>query len=365
MADNLKPYDPNKGFISFRLNPDAIKEELISFVPYNRTLRHIYNNPEGDIRETAELAAYETPVLGSLLSGEPVDAAKEAFLLGSPIKAPAKFKKEISKLPKTTQFRQEGSNSIRAYDPKSGKSWLIEIDDYDNGRIYKDYSYNTANFTANHNPTYNSKEVNKFIDASNSLHKLNRTGKSGTHPLAFERDKIFNPYDRLDVNNPNLPKNSQAETLKEANELFNMHSGNFGLTIERRLRNQDIANKAAPQLKKGETLVADDYGNMYIRKGKNNYSFDINSKGKISNKELDNIFGEDAIPYSDPMLNKDVRKWQTDVKLYNAARELEDNYIYFDSKNPKQWRTDVDKAREDYWNALNGPYFEDIIGYDR
>lgn len=24
MADKLKPYDPNKGFISFKLNPDAI-----------------------------------------------------------------------------------------------------------------------------------------------------------------------------------------------------------------------------------------------------------------------------------------------------------------------------------------------------
>lgn len=362
MADNLKPYDPNKGFISFRLNPDAIKEALIEQVPYNRTLRHIYNNPEGDIRETANIAASETPVLGSLLAGEPTGAAKEAFLFGMPIKSPAKFKKEISKLPNTTQFRQEGSNKVRAYDPKSGKSWMADIED---GRILHDYSYNPSNFTSNPNPTYNSKEVNKFIDVSNSLHKLNRTGKPGEHPLMFERNNMFNPYDRLDVNNPNLPNNSQAQTLKEANELFNRHSGNFGLTIERRLINQDIANKAAPQLKKGETLVADDYGNMYIRKGKNNYSFDINSKGKISNKELDNIFGEDATPYSDPMLNNDVRKWKSDVKLYNAARELEDNYIYFDYNNPKQWRTEVDKASEDYWNSLNGPYFEDIMGYYR
>jgi hypothetical protein len=169
----------------------------------------------------------------------------------------------------------------------------------------------------------------------------------------------------LDVNNPNLPKNSQVETLKEANELYNRHSGNFGLTIERRLNTQDKANKAAPQLKKGETLVADDVGNLYIRKGKNNYTFDINSKGKIVDKEVDNIFGADATPYSDPMLNNDVRKWQSDVKLYNAARELEDNYIYFDYNNPKQWIKDVDKAKEDYWKALNGPYFEDIMGTDR
>lgn len=365
MADNLKPYNPNKGFISFRLNPESIKEELISFVPYNRTLRYLHDNPDAPISETFKVAASETPILGSLLAGEPTDAAKEAFLFGLPIKAPAKFKKEISKLPNTTQFRQEGSNTVRAYDHKSGDSWVALLDMDGNGKVLKDNNYNPANFTSNHNPTYNSKEVNKFIDVSNSLHKLNRTGKPGEHPLMFERNNMFNPYDRLDVNNPNLPNNSQAQTLKEANELFDRHSGNFGLTIERRLRNQDIANKAAPQLKKGETLVADDYGNMYIRKGKNNYSFDINSKGKISNKELDNLFGEDATPYSDPMLNNDVRKWKSDVKLYNAARELEDNYIYFDYNNPKQWRTEVDKASEDYWNALNGPYFEDIMGYYR
>lgn len=80
----MEPYNPNKSFIRFRLNPDAIKEELISFIPYNRTLRHIYNNPDGDIRETAKVAASETPILGSLLAGEPTNAVKEAVLLAAP-----------------------------------------------------------------------------------------------------------------------------------------------------------------------------------------------------------------------------------------------------------------------------------------
>lgn len=358
MADNLKPYDPNKGFISFRLNPEAIKEELISFVPYNRTLRHIYNNPEGDIRETAKVAASETPILGSLLAGEPADAAKEAILLGFPVKA--NVKSQLKKLGPDTKFAVNGMREVRYYNPKTKAVGELGEDGITH---YNINTYNPNNITAL--PTIGINELLQSIDVSNSLHKFNRTGKPGKHPISFERDNIFNPYDRLELNNPKLPNNSQTQTLKEANELFNRHSGNFGLTIERRLRNQDIANKAAPQLKKGETLVADDYGNMYIRKGKNNYSFDINSKGKIVDKELDNIFGEDAIPYSDPMLNNDVRKWQSDVKLYNAARELEDNYIYFDYNNPKQWRTDVDKAKQDYWDALNGPYFEDLLGYDR
>ena len=82
----MEPYNPNKSFIRFRLNPDAIKEELISFIPYNRTLRHIYNNPEGDIRETAKVALSETPVIGSLLAGEPTNAVKEAVLMATPAK---------------------------------------------------------------------------------------------------------------------------------------------------------------------------------------------------------------------------------------------------------------------------------------
>ena len=38
MADNLKPYDPNIGFISFRLNPDAIIDELGNQIPYRNTI---------------------------------------------------------------------------------------------------------------------------------------------------------------------------------------------------------------------------------------------------------------------------------------------------------------------------------------
>lgn len=39
MADKLKPYDPNKGFISFRLDPDAVKED---FTPATADNLHYY-----------------------------------------------------------------------------------------------------------------------------------------------------------------------------------------------------------------------------------------------------------------------------------------------------------------------------------
>lgn len=123
----MEPYNPNKSFISFRLNPDAIKEELISFIPYNRTLRHIYNNPEGDIRETAKVAASETPILGSLIAGEPVDAVKEAFLMGMPMKSANKVKADALANPQRKYLNASGD--LIYYDPKKPGSAYYAKDD--------------------------------------------------------------------------------------------------------------------------------------------------------------------------------------------------------------------------------------------
>lgn len=95
MADNLKPYDPNKGFISFRLNPEAIKEELKALIPYYNTLKFYHDNPDAPISETAQIAAQETPFIGSLLRGDYGNAAQEAILMGMPVKA----KKGYVKMP--------------------------------------------------------------------------------------------------------------------------------------------------------------------------------------------------------------------------------------------------------------------------
>lgn len=124
----MEPYNPNKSFIQFRLNPDAINEELIYFIPYNRTLRHIYNNPDGYISETANVAASETPILGSLLAGEPTDAVKEAILLAAPgsprykngkIKPDYKASKEINDRIHKQYFGTDAYDAGRreAFDP--------------------------------------------------------------------------------------------------------------------------------------------------------------------------------------------------------------------------------------------------------
>lgn len=72
----------DKSFIEFRLDPDNIKEELSQLIPYYETLKYYHENPDAPISETAKVALNETPFIGSLLRGEPVNAAKEAFIMG-------------------------------------------------------------------------------------------------------------------------------------------------------------------------------------------------------------------------------------------------------------------------------------------
>lgn len=360
MADNLKPYDPNKGFISFRLNPEAIKEELISFVPYNRTLRHIYNNPEGDIRETAKVAASETPILGSLLAGEPTDAAKEAFLFGVPIKAPATFKKEISNLPKTTKFRQE-DYYVRAYDPKSGNSWKVLVDMDGNGRIIPDNLYNKANFTSNRNPTYKTNDVNKFIDVSTDLHKLNKNDKLRINP-----ERIDNPYDFDRLQDPVFANSIEGKLLKEGDDLTARWTGRDprSVSLEQRVNNDKAASILSSKLKKGESLLQDKYGNLVVKDKNGKYwhkQINLNT-GKIVDEYTVN-YTEKLNPYSDPMLSKDIKDYNADVKLYNAKYGDEDSFINF--KDPRDWQTDVYDARDAYLNSIYGPFYEDIMGIDR
>lgn len=90
----LKPYDPNKPFITFNL---PTREEVIAatlgLIPGYRALKNMYENPEGPISETLDLAAEDlVPLYGSLIKpaikGEDIDteqALKEAAIFGIPM----------------------------------------------------------------------------------------------------------------------------------------------------------------------------------------------------------------------------------------------------------------------------------------
>lgn len=81
------PKEYKYGPISFRLDPDKIKEEAINMIPWpvGTVAREMYRDPDGNAIETLKQVGREFPVLGSLLSGEYSDAAKEAILMGMPV----------------------------------------------------------------------------------------------------------------------------------------------------------------------------------------------------------------------------------------------------------------------------------------
>lgn len=91
----LKPYDPSKPWISVNL---PSKEELIAatlgLIPGYRALKNMYDNPEGPISETLDLAAEDlVPLYGSLFKpvfqGEDVDAeqvSKELAMAAVPVR---------------------------------------------------------------------------------------------------------------------------------------------------------------------------------------------------------------------------------------------------------------------------------------
>lgn len=90
----LKQYDKSKPWISVNL---PTKEELIAatlgLIPGYRALKNVYDNPEGPISETLDLAAEDfIRLYGSLIkpaiNGDDIDAEqalKEAAILGIPM----------------------------------------------------------------------------------------------------------------------------------------------------------------------------------------------------------------------------------------------------------------------------------------
>lgn len=350
MADNLKPYDPNKGFISFRLNPEALKEALIEQVPYNRTLRHIYNNPEGDIRETAKVAASETPILGSLLAGEPVDAAKEAFLLATPAKA-SKARAYIKKHPNRDYYVWGYSGDILA---KHGKGYT----DISDGRRYPGYRFSNLTKFKDVN------EVSNYVN--NSERALDFTKQ---HDLNYVTD--VNPFERNNIDKLNQTDRQMRNTAEELMQRSD--------AIESRNNIQSLVDDANYKglLNKGEEVYwhpEEYYGfagrpDMYLRKPNSNYirsltgEYGSNRAIADNNKAPMSMFGlsnKDLIkyePYSPYQSALDKKLLKEDEGLYRAKYADEDNYVSY--RDNDQYLNDLRNEADKYRNAVYGPFPDD------
>lgn len=345
MADNLKPYDPNKGFISFRLNPEAIKEELISFVPYNRTLRHIYNNPEGDIRETAKVAASETPILGSLLAGEPADAAKEAILFGAPIKAPA-AKKQISKFKPGTEFKYIGNEYVIAKEPGARKAKEFRLDEDGMNYTYHDLPLTTYNRLKDKPMSIT--ELEKSIDNTNSM---------------FEKAPSIEQKNPVSVANSDLGAPSESFGEYGFASYGQPYYNPLGRRIDAYNRMDELYDKVSKaKPRKGEQVMLNvpttEYSPMdnvvlykpktkqYRHPGFNDYYNVYSIETPLRPVPDKNLF------------DYDKKLLQDEINQRNQRVDFEDDVIPY--KSAKQYYEDYRDAYNAYIDALNGPFLEDI-----
>jgi len=95
----MEPYNPNKSFISMKLDGSLLDRMVEAGIPFSRALQYFHNNPEGSALETVKLAAEDVvPFYGNYRNdGDWSDYAKEAALMFMPwqIKAyrkPSTFK---------------------------------------------------------------------------------------------------------------------------------------------------------------------------------------------------------------------------------------------------------------------------------
>lgn len=298
----MEPYNPNKSFIHLRLNPDAIKEELISFIPYNRTLRHIYNNPEGDIRETAKIAAYETPILGSLLAGEPTDAVKEAFLMGLPMKSANKVKADVLANPQRKYINASG-DLIYADPAKPGSAYYAK-DDSKFTNVYADIM-----------PYKDNKSVIRDIEATEEMMKdyTPLQSNANTYNNLAEAEQGAKDYISL-----------RKTKLKPEQELYVNNRGGGNVIVWNKAKNKGIHYKI--------------YGGLF---GSPKY---ISRENNVRPGQMPSY-----VLYDDNFINnKSVleKKLNEDIKLFNAKHsyggELDD-WVEMNIDNAWEWQPKLNK----------------------
>ena len=86
----MEPYNPNKPFIQMKLEGGLLDRMVEMGIPFTRALQYIRNNPEGPARETLKMIAEDVvPFYYNYRHGGDLsDYAKEAVMLGIPVKGP-------------------------------------------------------------------------------------------------------------------------------------------------------------------------------------------------------------------------------------------------------------------------------------
>lgn len=347
MADKLKPYDPNKGFISFKLDPDYIVDQLGNLIPYRNTIGMI--DSEAPWSEVGKSALNETPVLGSILMGEPLDAIKEAFLFGTPANAPL-AKKQLSKFKPGAEIKTYGSDGIMVKEKPTSRTAKHYSLDEDYGLTF-DYSeplkdtWNTKKYLSK--PTYNVTDIENSINQTNAA--FDKVPELyGQNPIEIANRDIGEPLPYgaglQKFNGSSLPQyRDRYNGLGQRIEAVNYMNKSQQTAANAKLRPGEKVGFLMPG---GDVRIFNSSETKFRNPGSGTYRKMIPGQTyrKLPPKYITDF---------------DVKQLNEEVGLRNV--KAYDNWDMVPYRNMNQYYNDYKSLFNAYQDAINGPFLEDII----
>lgn len=248
----------DKSFIEFRLDPDNIKEELSQLIPYYETLKYYHENPDAPISETAKVALNETPFIGSLLRGEPVDAAKEAFIMGL---TPTKIKsiqEYVKKHPKST-YTNAGNE-------------LYDISKFMDDEIAKKPGHRGNYAQELEDKMDDGQWINDYDNVNEVLTDLNESAKIPSSPYDFDKPLISKAKElNYEIHRLKNLKDQAIEMKdKMKKDAYENYMNNLNLEIKKTMADinkHNIEMEFAPEFEKyGAPHIDDNFYSDLIKK---------------------------------------------------------------------------------------------------
>ena len=134
----MEPYNPNKPFISMKLDGSLLDRMVEAGIPLSRALQYFRDNPEGSAFETLKTAAEDiVPFYGNYRNGgDWSDYAKEAVMLAMP--SPKSGRKVVPDITETKMFNDK-LKQIAASERNNGNNYVAnKLDEWSNRNLTLD-----------------------------------------------------------------------------------------------------------------------------------------------------------------------------------------------------------------------------------